>query len=228
MDEQFDNSGSLDDLFTDPSLGDVPSYIGSDIRNLRIKVTSRGYDDIGKVLTSLQIKFTPFNNRLDDCDILFVNCASFYEITNIDEFKQFIIGGGIVYISDLSSDLIDIAFPGVMRFEKSGNPCQLNARILDYDLANRMGNTISVNFDMGAWSKIKQLNRGEIILQDVASNMPLMVYFPEGHGKVYYTSFHNHAQLTSHEEKLLQLLIVKQVSQRVSKPFNSVAKSFGI
>jgi hypothetical protein len=76
--------------------------------------------------------------------------------------------------------------------------------------------------------RVFTLNSGEIILQDVASNMPLMVYFPEGHGKVYYTSFHNHAKLTSHEKKLLQLLIVKQVSQRVSKPFNTVAKSFGV
>ena len=39
-----------------------------------------------------------------------------------------------------------------------------------------------------------------------------MMEFTFGKGKVFYTSFHNHAQTSEMEKNLLQLLVIKQIS----------------
>ena len=71
------------------------------INEITIEVTHAGFDDIAQILNLLTIKYKPYSG-LFGCDILFINCASSY---NIDKFKlrAFVEKGGIVYVSGWAS-----------------------------------------------------------------------------------------------------------------------------
>lgn len=47
-------------------------------------------------------------------------------------------------------------------------------------------------------------------------------------GYLYYTSFHNHGLITEDEEKLLQLLILKQIGELNSQNIQQTANYNGI
>ena len=53
----------------------------------KIRVSSPGYDNVGEVLTALNIKWEPFNGNYD-CDILFLNCLTDDSIDNT-KLKKF-------------------------------------------------------------------------------------------------------------------------------------------
>lgn len=55
-----------------------------------------------------------------------------------------------------------------------------------------------------------------------------MVKFRIGEGYLYYTSFHNHGLTTEDEEKLLQLLILKQIGELNSQNIQQTANYNGI
>jgi hypothetical protein len=82
--------------------------------NKKIRVSSKGYDDVGAVLTALKIKWEPFNNNFD-CDILFLNCLT---KDSIDEKKleKFVKDGGCVYGSCTVSRIFTNAFPNYYNF----------------------------------------------------------------------------------------------------------------
>ena len=56
-------------------------------KELRISVTEPGYDDIGKILRSMNIEYDHFWKRGFDCDVLFLNCGTADSI-NISKLKE--------------------------------------------------------------------------------------------------------------------------------------------
>ena len=53
-----------------------------------------------------------------------------------------------------------------------------------------------------------------------------MMEFSIGQGKVFFTSFHNHAQTEEAEDKLLRLLVIKQVASATKQSFQQTIQSF--
>lgn len=179
------------------------------ISNIKIETTEKGYDNISEILNLLGIKHTAFSGNFK-CDILFINCKSGY---NIDTtlLKKYVENGGIIYASDWASKVISASFPNYIIFGTSSKTGIVKATVIDTDLKKHLGNTIDVNFDLPGWYTINKVVKGNVILTSNDNNLPIMVEILIGKGKVYYTSFHNHKQTTDNEEKLLQLLVLKQI-----------------
>jgi hypothetical protein len=179
------------------------------INDVKIEITEKGYDNISEILDLLGIKHKPFSGSFD-CDILFINCKSGYNIDTI-KLKQYVENGGLVYASDFASRVISASFPNTLIFGTSNKTGKITATVIDTDLKKHIGNNIEIDFDLSGWYTINKVLKGNVILLSKDNNLPIMVEIPIGKGKVYYTSFHNHKQTTDSEEKLLQLLVLKQI-----------------
>ena len=205
-----------------PSFVNRPKSIG----DLRIKVTSPRYDNIGQILDQLKVKYSAFDGRYD-CDILFLNCGT-SDVVDPLQLNSFIQQGGILYASDLTSSILVSAWPEIMSVNNNTSVCTIPATIVDSDLRQYLGGTIDVEFDLGSWSKIVDAPKGIVLMRSTQEGFPIMVEFSIGQGKVFYTSFHNHAQTAEAEKKLLQLLVIKQVSTATKQDFRKTVESFPV
>jgi hypothetical protein len=195
----------------------------------KIYVTSPGYDNIGEVLSSMGVMFEPFRGEFD-CDLLFVNCGT-RDLLDPASLQRFVRAGGCLYASDLTSSLIAGAFAGMFRFGGSGRAGMVAANILDDELCQVVGDSIDVHFDMGSWSVLEGC-QGETLVEAAAGTVyagrPLMVEVEYEDGAVFYTSFHNRAQVSEQEKVLLQLLVLKQISTSSNTSVAQASQSLGI
>lgn len=200
-------------------------------QELAIQVTSPCYDDIGRILNSLNISFFQFDGTFD-CNLLFINCGT-SDFVDTSKLANFVLNGNVAYISDLASSIVQEAFPGYFNFDSfslstSGN---VKALISDPEISEFLGAKVNIEFDMGGWSVLRSIKAGSVILythQLGMQSQPLMVMVPYGQGKIFYTCFHNHAQASDLEEKLLRLLILKQISVYKSQSIKKTTEEFGI
>lgn len=196
------------------------------IEELKIKVTSPCYDDIGQVLNQLGVSYLSFDGDYN-CDILFLNCGTSDRI-NPQQLNAFVQKGGILYASDLTSDIVIGTWPDIMRVDNDTSSCTIRAKVVDPDLQQYIGDIIDVEFDLGVWSKIIEAPQGKVLMQSKSKGFPIMVEFSIGQGKVFYTSFHNHAQTAEAEKKLLQLLVIKQVASATKQDFRKTVSSMSV
>ncbi len=195
----------------------------------KIYVTSPGWDNIGEVLSSMSVMFEPFRGQYD-CDLLFVNCGT-GDPLDPASLQRFVHEGGCLYASDLTSDLITAAFPGMFRFDGSGQAGLVAANVVDDELRQVVGDSTTVHFDMGSWSVLAGC-RGETLVEAAPgtayAGRPLMVEVESGEGAVFYTSFHNRAQVSEQERILLQLLVLKQISTSSRTTVAQASRSLGL
>lgn len=196
------------------------------IQDLRIKVTSPCFDNIGQVLDTLSIKYQPFDNDYK-CDIIFWNCGS-TDVMDYQQLASFVQKGGILYASDLISYQLPSVWPQIMSFSNDNTSCTMEAIVEDIELRQFIGNSITVEFDLGGWSKIVAAPDGKVLLRSANGGFPIMVEFTIGQGKLFYTSFHNHAQTEEAEKKLLQLLVIKQVASATKQDFRKTVESMPV
>lgn len=196
------------------------------IQDLRIKVTSPRFDNIGQVLNQLGVSYQPFDGDYN-CDILFLNCGTSDALDPV-ALSSFVEKGGILYASDRTSFTIVDTWPGLMTFDNNTVACKEQAAIVDPDLRQYLGNSITVEFDLAVWSKITSISQGKVLMQSANAGFPIMVECSIGKGKLFYTSFHNHAQTEEAEKKLLQLLVIKQVSVATNQDFRKTVQSFSL
>ena len=196
------------------------------IQKLRIMVTSPWYDNIGQILDQLSIKYLPYENDYN-CDIFFLNCGT-HDAIAYHQLEVFVQNGGILYASDLASSHILEIWPDLMTVRNDTTSCTIRAIIEDSDLLQYLGNSIDVNFDLGSWSRIESVNQGKVIMRSADEGFPIMMEFSIGQGKVFYTSFHNHAQTAEAEKKLLQLLVIKQVASATKQNFRKTVESMPV
>jgi hypothetical protein len=194
-----------------------------------VYVTSPGYDDIGQVLRSMGVEFGPFKGKYD-CDLLFANCGS-GDYLDPASLQRFVHAGGCLYASDLTSDLLASAFPGMFRFGGSGSAGMVAAKIVDSELREVIGSSTTVHFDMDAWAVLESC-KGETLVKAAPgteyAGRPLMVEVEAGKGAVFYTSFHNRAQASAQEKVLLQLLVLKQISTSSKTTLAKASQTLGI
>lgn len=196
------------------------------IQDLRIKVTSPCFDNIGQVLNQLGVSYQPFDGDYN-CDILFLNCGT-SDVLDPASLMAFVDKGGILYASDLTSSTIVATWPDLITFDNNTVACKEQAAIVDPDLRQFLGNSITVEFDLNVWSKITSMSQGKVLMQSANAGFPIMVECSIGKGKLFYTSFHNHAQTEEVEKKLLQLLVIKQVSVATNQDFVKTVQSFSL
>jgi hypothetical protein len=84
---------------------------------------------------------------------------------------------------------------------------------------------------MPSWSVLREC-QGETLVEAAEgtayAGRPLMVEVEYGDGVVFYTSFHNHAQVSEQERILLQLLVLKQISASSNTTVAQAGQSLGI
>ncbi|USI89650.1 hypothetical protein [Rhodococcus pyridinivorans] len=196
----------------------------------KVYVTRPGFDNIGEILGSMDVEFEPFDGNFD-CSLLFVNCGT-PDRVDAAALAEFVREGGCVYASDHADGLITEAFPGVFEFGgHAGSTGTVQADVIDPELRDILGSRIDVEFDTGAWTVLLG-GRVETLLASRKGsqfgNLPLMAYAEVGKGAVFYTCFHNKAQTSEREKRLLQLLVVKQFSAKSHQSFEQAGRSLGL
>lgn len=94
-----------------------------------------------------------------------------------------------------------------------------------------IGAQIDVEFDLGGWAVLRG---GEVepLLQSAKgaqqAGMLIMVFAQVGEGSIFFTCFHNNAQTSKKERRLLQLLVVKQFSTSSEQSFEQAGKRPGL
>lgn len=208
----------------------LPGPYLSRLGQQRVVVTRPGNDDVGKILTSMNVEFVPFQGTYE-CTLLFINCGTPDQIDPL-ELAEFVRGGGCLYASDHADSLISQAFPGVFDFGgHSGAAGQVTAEVIDPELREVLGQQIHVSFDMPVWAVLQGGKDTALLVAANGSQQagsPLMAYAEYGQGSIFFTCFHNNAQISAHEKKLLQLLVVKQFSAKSKQSFEQTGKSLGL
>lgn len=70
---------------------------------------------------------------------------------------------------------------------------------------------------------------GIILLQTAdKKKTPVMVMKQYGQGHVFFTSFHNHKQISEKEKMLLQLLLLKQLSVNANMSLDQMGDLIGL
>lgn len=197
------------------------------MNDLKILVTSAGYDNIATVLDSLKLNYKKYSNNFD-CNILFLNCGTKDSI-NTNELKNFVENGGVLYASDLTSSILTTAFPNIFNFSgNSGTTGTLKALVVDEELKSIIGNETDIYFDIGSWSILDSIIKGSVILKSKSDGKPLMVMVQYGEGKIYYTCFHNHKQTNEKESIILKLFVIKQISDLKNTSIQQVTEDLKI
>lgn len=198
---------------------------------LRISVSSPGYDDIGKILETLKIKYEGFNRIQFNCDLLFLNCGTSDHIST-DKLRMFVQNGGCVYASDLTDTIIDAAFPGYFNFKGHiGEVCKVYAVVEDMELREIVGKKIQIEYDMPVWAVLNSAKGKVLLYADEGSKyskLPMMVKVNYGKGTIFYTCFHNYAQASEKEKALLQLLVLKQIGSNSNCSIEEAGADLGI
>jgi hypothetical protein len=205
---------------------------GQHLRQLnprRVYVTSPGSDNIGEILASMNVAYEPFRGTLD-CAILFINCDTCDHV-DARALAEFVRSGGCVYASDHADHVVSQAFPGLFRFGgRSGHPGHVTATVVDPELEQIIGSTVGIHFDMGSWTILRH-GQADILLRAKGgpyAKLPIMAHAEYGLGSVFYTCFHNRAQATEQEKRLLQLLVLKQFSAVSHTTVEQAGRSLGI
>lgn len=200
------------------------------MRGRRIFVTSPGFDDIGRVIRGMGVTPEPFRGGFD-CSLLFVNCGT-RDAVDPGRLAKFVQQGGYVYVSDLAGDLLTRAFPELFIFDgRGGTIGTIDSLVVDRELREISGRIISITFDMSAWKVLRHCHGHAIIRSATAgpyADLPIMVSVPYGQGMIFYTCFHNRAQQSAQEQRMLQLLVLKQISLAEGSSVAQVGGSLGI
>ncbi len=195
----------------------------------KVFVTRPGNDNIGEILTSMGVEFEPFQGSFD-CSLLFVNCNTPDRI-DPQALADFVDSGGCVYASCYADAVISDAFPGVFKFGGHvGRPGRMVANVIDSELRSVLGAEIEVVFDT-TWATLRSGKKAEILLTAAKGCQqagPIMAYADHGAGSIFFTCFHNKAQTSDREKRLLQLLVVKQFSTRSQQSFEQTGKNLGL
>jgi hypothetical protein len=208
-------------------------------RALRLGVTPFRYDNMGKLLNSLGTGYRwkliqepdlRDANRLADYDVIFFTCNG----TPPDDaelhqaLRVFVENGGTLYASDFRFSALAGAFPGCLakKITPGGKVQDLTAHILDAGLREAIGSEdIKLKFNSPGWKpacfdreKAPPLIEGWYLTEmGKKAFAPLLVRFPFGKGTVIFTSFHNSAQNTDTELKLLRYLVFSAVTAEVER-----------
>jgi len=190
---------------------------------IKIGVTRPSHDNVGQILNFFgagmdfyEVTATDLRNleRLSRFYAVFINCGS-HDDVEPRVLRSYVAQGGIVYASDLAGSPLITAFPGIFEYRVIDPSLTVrDASIPHASLASHMRiSELDVIFNMGGWYVITELSEdatiyieGYVPRRGVA---PLAISFEYGDGTVFYTSFHNNAQATSHMINFIEYLVFR-------------------
>lgn len=217
-------------IYGNTKLSNLQEYLASNMNkdfSIHAAITPSGYDDIGKVLDNLNAGNIAWDSVPSDVslqtlidgnyDVLFINCSSDVK-TNGEVIKAFVEQGGTVYASDWALDALIEAFPERNITYTTANPQNIIANVTDKGLNTSTGlETIPINFNLPDWRLINSTLQDDVTIyingsvKEANNNIfPLAFSFPYGNngGKVFYTSFHNEANITDEMQDILNDLVL--------------------
>jgi len=213
-------------------------------QTIKIGVTAPRHDNVGQILShfgagvdfySLSRANTESLESLSKFYAVFINCGSHGHI-DPRVLSSFVYQGGIVYASDHAGRVLQAAFPDVVEFATSPAQVVSKANVVHSTLASHMrASYLRVVFDLGGWYAITSLDdkatvyiegniRGDIRRRGI---IPLAMSFNYGQGTVFYTSFHNSAQATSHMINFIEYLIFRIKNVEVDRNLQYIARREG-
>ncbi len=170
---------------------------------------------------------------LAELDILFFDCGlqADYLASSPPAARQalrdFVSGGGSIYVSDWGYEILRWAFPDLLDFvgndDVSGAAkvgaldLSLDALVVDAGLAQALGGDADVElvYNKGSWVVLEPEQPEGVrtwVLGDVGvagggviEDAPLLVSLPYGDGRIFFTTFHSGEQ-TSEQMPMVQLL----------------------
>lgn len=177
-------------------------------------------------------------------DVIFINCSSDNSTYSSDlgpegdptiaNLERFVREGGTLYASDHAFVYIDEAFPGYLQYhndpdfpyETPTGEQSVIADIRDSGLASFMNSpTVEIRFDLPEWVPIQSVSDGVTVYLagdftrgdgTRVNDKPLAASFAYGKGRVVYTAYHNEAQTTEEEKKLLAYLVFVTTTGKLS------------
>lgn len=230
----FDVSLGSDDIV----LPDPPCLDNAEVK---VAVVTGDYDDFGEVLTKLGVADYKVVNGttgeelvqfLLNADALAVYDAIFFpgghfeedvfydtdgsdtsgRVTQVrDALRGYVEGGGVLYASDWSYDVVEQIFPGRVEFvgedyapddAQKGEPATIASAIVDTTLSDAVGaSEVDILFDLDGWPVIEGVGNGVTVHmqgdatyrigfdQYTVTDAPLLVSFPQGDGRVVFSSW---------------------------------------
>ncbi|MCI0459241.1 MAG: hypothetical protein L0Z62_19995, partial [Gemmataceae bacterium] len=206
-------------------------------RTPRLAVTPSSFDEMGRLLVGLGrgYRYTLLTQpelnspaRLSQFDVIFLTCAnsSWQDLRQNRTLRQYVERGGTLYASDLRLDALAGAFPDYIdrsQLGRSGDEQTVPARVVNPGLREVLGEAVKLRFNASRWKpaaflpdKVTTYLEGEYrLLGGVKVQGPLLVKFAHGKGAVIFTAFHNSAQNSELERKLLEYLVFTAVTVQV-------------
>lgn len=152
---------------------------------------------------------------------LFINCAADFSATEgvNATIQAFNAAGNHIYFSDLADSWLTSAFPDKIVFGETGTDVgTVSAGVVQAGLADYVGNTIDVVFDLGGWADIDTVATGVTTfiqgdisaLSGLTGTHPITVGWRQAtsSGCVFYTSYHiEGASSGSNQEKAIKYLV---------------------
>jgi hypothetical protein len=198
-----------------------------------IAVTPAGWDDIGRILQELGYSCqTISQDQLCDLKLLrhfrtvFINCSNIRLASQSQAgrtLREYVAGGGSLYASDFAAYYVHEAFPELFSYQHGGSKGKVIATVVDRGLQALMGRTIELIFDIGDWRMPSSLS-SDCRSYVIAGTTPVVISFRCGRGQVVFTSFHNRAQPTESERKLLSFLVLKPMAATASLDISGVGR----
>ncbi|MCL2398773.1 MAG: hypothetical protein FWC91_03380 [Defluviitaleaceae bacterium] len=211
----------------------------NDPQAIKIGVSAAHFDNVGQILRHFSAGIDIYVlshadaaniERLKEFYAIFINCGS-HSHFDYHVLNEFVYQGGIVYASDLAGRVLQSAFPGIAEF--SSNPSQIvEANIVHSTLASHMRiEDLDVIFDLSGWYSITDFDdnatvyiKGDLYTYGLT---PLAISFDYGEGTVFYTSFHNSVQATSHMINFIEYLIFRIKNIEVDRNLQYLAEREG-
>jgi hypothetical protein len=177
-------------------------------------------------------------NTFDGFDVLFFTCSPEGNDQAVaDNLRQFVAKGGTLYASDWRYLAVAKAFPDMVKKSLAGEGAnqELKADVVDAGLQDALGTKqVALRFDLPQWKtaafggeRVKVLMKARYLVQPPEGSeptqwaeTPLLVKFGFDKGTVIFTSFHNEAQNSEVEKKLLKYLVFSAVTAQIENEAN--------
>lgn len=199
-------------------------------KEISIMVGSKSsYDNLGKVLSSMNIKWKALGS-LKNCDILFLNCLG--SAPDAEELEKFVRNGGCVFASCTQSSILEEAFPDAIGFQSIGFETGTETvTIEDPELAAIVGKKIDIHFHAAGSGNPCRGNfvpimRGTGKVFDRGTN--ICVRATHGKGAIFFTMFHNSDNINEYEQALLQLLVLRQLGVSRNRNLTEIGGDLGV
>ena len=131
---------------------------------------------------------------------------------------------GTLYASDWALAVVRAAFPDRVGLDRGGANGRADCDVVDRGLQEMIGKRINVEFDLGGWRRLVRVDSAVHVYlaatgrgsAKASSGLPIVVGFRRGEGNVLCTSFHNKAQVSEEERRLLRFLVLQPILARAA------------